>query len=90
MELLSHWQADILVSDISMPEVDGYSFIRQVRKGDHHATIPAIALTAHARDEDRRIALAAGFQEHLSKPVSLPDLAQAIAKLVGRTALHKK
>src|SRR6185436_20282187 len=85
MELLTHWQADILVSDISMPEVDGYSFIRQVRKGDHHATIPAIALTAHARDEDRRIALAAGFQEHLSKPVSLPDLAQAIAKLVGRT-----
>ena len=84
MELLAQWQADILVSDISMPEVDGYSFIRQVRNGDHQATVPAIALTAHARGEDRRIALAAGYQEHLSKPVSLHDLAQAIAKLVGR------
>jgi len=90
MELLTQWQADIVVSDISMPEVDGYAFIRQVRNGDHQATVPAIALTAHARAEDRRIALAAGYQEHLSKPVSLHDLAQAIAKLVGRTALHKK
>ena len=86
LALLTEWQADILVSDISMPEVDGYSFIRQVRAGDRCATIPAIALTAHARAEDRRIALEAGFQEHLSKPVSLPDLARAIAKLVGRTA----
>ena len=84
MELLTEWQADILVSDISMPEVDGYAFIRQVRNGNHQATVPAIALTAHARAEDRRIALAAGYQEHLSKPVSLHDLAQAIAKLVGR------
>jgi PAS domain S-box-containing protein len=90
LEILTEWQADILVSDISMPEVDGYSFIRQVRAGDCQPNIPAIALTAHARAEDRRIALAAGFQEHLSKPVSLDDLAQLIAKLVGRTALHKK
>lgn len=86
LALLTEWQADILISDISMPEVDGYSFIRQVRAGDRCATIPAIALTAHARAEDRRIALEAGFQEHLSKPVSLPDLARAIAKLVGPTA----
>jgi CheY-like chemotaxis protein len=85
LELLTHWQVDILVSDISMPEVDGYSFIRQVRNGDHQATVPAMALTAHARTQDRRDALAAGFQEHLSKPVNLRDLAQAIAKLVGRT-----
>ena len=84
MELLTDWQPDILVSDISMPEVDGYSFIRQVRNGDRQAMVPAIALTAHARAEDRQIALAAGFQEHLSKPVSLHDLAQVIAKLVGR------
>jgi PAS domain S-box-containing protein len=90
LALMTGWQPDILVSDISMPEVDGYSFIRQVREGDHHATVPAIALTAHARAEDRQIALAAGFQEHLSKPVSLAKLARAIAKLVGRTALPKK
>ena len=86
LALLTEWQADILVSDISMPEVDGYFFIRQVRAGNRCATIPAIALTAHARAEDRRIALEAGFQEHLSKPVTFPDLARAIAKLVGRTA----
>jgi len=84
LALLGEWQADILISDISMPEVDGYSFIRQVRDGDHQATIPALALTAHARDEDRRIALAAGFQEHLPKPVGIASLARAIAKVLGR------
>jgi PAS domain S-box-containing protein len=85
LALMTDWQPDILLSDISMPEVDGYAFIRQVRNGVYHATVPAIALTAHARAEDRRIALAAGLQEHLSKPVSLANLARAIAKLVGRT-----
>jgi CheY-like chemotaxis protein len=79
---MTDWQPDILVSDISMPEVDGYAFIRQVRDGTHHPNVPAIALTAHARAEDRRIALAAGFQEHLSKPVSLAKLARTIAKLM--------
>ena len=82
--LLTDWQPDILISDISMPEVDGYSFIRQVRDGNHHANVPAIALTAHARDEDRQIALTAGFQDHLAKPVSLAELARAIGRLVGR------
>lgn len=81
--LLVERQPDILVSDISMPDVDGYTFIRQVRNGARHSTVPAIALTAHARAEDRRLALAAGFQEHLAKPVSLSDLAQSIARLVG-------
>ncbi len=85
LDLMTAWQPDIVVSDISMPEVDGYSFIRQVRDGKRHPNVPAIALTAHARAEDRRIALAAGFQEHLSKPVSLTDLARSIAKLVGRS-----
>jgi CheY-like chemotaxis protein/anti-sigma regulatory factor (Ser/Thr protein kinase) len=84
LDILKQWQADILVSDISMPEVDGYAFIRQVRAGNHRPSVPAIALTAHARAEDRRIALAAGFQEHLAKPVSLIELARSIAKLVGR------
>jgi CheY-like chemotaxis protein len=82
--LLAKRQPDIVVSDISMPEVDGYEFIRRVRNSAQHSTVPAIALTAHARAEDRRLALEAGFQEHLSKPVSVSDLAQSIAKLVGR------
>jgi CheY-like chemotaxis protein len=87
---MTDWQPDILVSDISMPEVDGYAFIRQVREGTQHPNVPAIALTAHARAEDRRKALAAGFQEHLSKPVSFAKLARAIVKLVRQTDLHKK
>jgi PAS domain S-box-containing protein len=82
--LLAKRRPDIVVSDISMPEVDGYEFIRRVRSSAQHSTVPAIALTAHARAEDRRLALAAGFQEHLAKPVSVSDLAQSIAKLVGR------
>jgi PAS domain S-box-containing protein len=84
LNVLTRWQPDILVSDISMPEVDGYSFIRQLRAGTNQPGVPAIALTAHARKEDRGLALAAGFQEHLPKPVSLSDLAQSIAKLLGR------
>jgi CheY-like chemotaxis protein len=90
LSLMTDWQPDILVSDISMPEVDGYAFIRQVREGTQHPNVPAIALTAHARAEDRRKALAAGFQEHLSKPVSFAKLARAIVKLVRQTDLHKK
>jgi CheY-like chemotaxis protein len=82
LQLLAERQPDILVSDISMPDLDGYAFIRQVRNGAHHSTVPAIALTAHARAEDRALALAAGFQLHLAKPVSLSDLAHSIAKLV--------
>ncbi len=87
LALMTDWQPDILVSDISMPEVDGYAFIRQVRDGIQHPNVPAIALTAHARAEDRRIALEAGFQEHLSKPVSFAKLARAIAKLVRQTEI---
>lgn len=82
LTLLTKWPPDVLISDISMPDVDGYSFIQQVRSGTHHPTVPAIALTAHARAEDRRLAVTAGFQEHLPKPVSLAELAQLIAKLV--------
>lgn len=82
--LLMERRPDVVVSDISMPEIDGYEFIRKVRSGSDQSTIPAIALTAHARTEDRRLALEAGFQEHLAKPVSLSDLARSIAKLVGR------
>jgi CheY-like chemotaxis protein len=88
--LLSEWRPDILVSDISKPEVDGYSFIRQVRAGTCNPTIPAIALTAHARAEDGRLALEAGFQEHFSKPLSLADLALSIASWAGRTVVESQ
>jgi CheY-like chemotaxis protein len=76
---------DVLVSDIAMPDEDGYFLIRELRGRTPEAggTVPAVALTAYAREEDRQRALAAGFQSHLAKPVEPCDLAQAIAALAG-------
>jgi signal transduction histidine kinase/ActR/RegA family two-component response regulator len=78
---------DVLVSDIGMPNEDGYSLIRKLRQleAQRGGWIPAIALTAYAKSEDRRQALLAGFQMHLPKPVEPADLAAVIASLTGRT-----
>ncbi|MGI8493701.1 MAG: hybrid sensor histidine kinase/response regulator, partial [Pyrinomonadaceae bacterium] len=73
---------DVLVSDIGMPEEDGYSLIRKIRLIDEN--IPAIALTAFARAQDRVRALASGFQTHVAKPVEPDELATVIASLTGR------
>ena len=81
---LRDWQPQVIVSDISMPEIDGYAFIRQLRAGDAHKDIPAIAVTAHALAEDRDRALAAGFQNHIAKPIQLAELLSSIAKVTGR------
>lgn len=72
-----------------MPGEDGYKLIRKVRAmaPEAAARIPAIALTAYARSEDRIRALAAGHQAHVPKPVNLTELAVAIASLVGRTGI---
>jgi CheY-like chemotaxis protein len=76
---------DILVSDIGMPVLDGYAFIKRVRALDSsQRNIPAIALTAYARAEDRMRALAAGFQMHVPKPVEASELVMVIASLVKR------
>ncbi|HYE73565.1 MAG TPA: response regulator, partial [Blastocatellia bacterium] len=82
LSTLQHCQPDVLVSDIAMPERDGYEFIQQVRANPHMGNIPAIALTAYAREEDQQRSLAAGFQMHLSKPVEPTTLTRAIASLV--------
>ena len=72
-----------VVCDISMPGEDGYSFMRRLKSmGDVGANIPAIALTAHARDEDKRAALDAGFALHLAKPVDPAELVRAVTQLV--------
>jgi signal transduction histidine kinase len=78
---------DVLVSDIAMPDEDGYFLIRELRgrAPEQGGTVPAVALTAYAREEDRQRALAAGFQSHLAKPVEPCDLAQAIASLATAT-----
>ncbi len=79
---LEGFAPDVLVSDIGMPEQDGYALIRQLRATDPGKQIPAAALTAYASEEDRLKALEAGFQTHLSKPVEPDDLVAAIANLV--------
>jgi PAS domain S-box-containing protein len=83
---LDAFRPHILISDLGMPNLDGFELIRQVRAhGYTFRTLPAIALTAYARTEDRRKALLAGFQLHLTKPVDPAELSAAIASLVGRT-----
>jgi CheY-like chemotaxis protein len=83
---VSEWKPDVILSDIAMPEEDGYSFIRQVRSLPHDkgGDTPAAALTAYARDIDRRQALAAGFQMHIAKPIGASQLITMIARLAGR------
>ena len=91
LELLSKATPHVLVSDIGMPGMDGYSLIRRVRVLDDAAAqrVPALALTAYARPEDRRRALAEGFQMHLAKPVDPSELAIAVASLARYSALRR-
>ena len=77
---------DIILSDIGMPDQDGYDFMRQVRGLEGAlAEVPAAALTALARVEDRKRALMAGYQTHLAKPVDPSELVAMVASLTGRT-----
>ncbi|MCC5600429.1 hybrid sensor histidine kinase/response regulator [Nostoc favosum] len=84
LQTLAEVKPDVLVSDISMPDMDGYMLIRQVRTWtpEQGGQIPAIALTAFARNDDQQEALKAGFQMHLPKPFNPEKLIAAIAKLV--------
>jgi CheY-like chemotaxis protein len=85
LRLLGVESIDILVSDIGMPDYDGYRLIQAIRALDvkRLRNIPAIALTAYARAEDRQRALLAGYQMHLSKPVEPRELVAGIASLVN-------
>jgi CheY-like chemotaxis protein len=86
MELLAQSPHDVVLSDIGMPQEDGYSFIKRLRSLPDPALseLPAIALTAFARGEDRRRALFAGYQMHLAKPVEPTELITLIASLTRR------
>jgi signal transduction histidine kinase/AmiR/NasT family two-component response regulator len=82
-----HDALNVVVSDIGMPEHDGYELITRVRaKPGSAGRIPAVALTALARDEDRKRTLLAGYQVHISKPVDPAELVTVIAMLAGRGA----
>jgi CheY-like chemotaxis protein len=83
LELLNSAVPDVLVSDIGMPFVDGYALIAEVRA--RGLSMPAIALTAYGRSEDKARALAAGFQLHVSKPV-LPSQLLGLVETLARHA----
>ena len=86
MELIVRWKPNVLVSDIGMPEEDGYALIRKVRAlgKEHGGDIPAVALTAFARTNDRMKVLSSGYQMHVPKPVEPMELATVIKSLVRR------
>lgn len=86
LKMVTDWQPHVIVSDIGLPEMDGYDFMRALRKleGDGKR-IPAIALTGYAGAVDESKALNAGYELHFSKPINLSELATAIAKLAGKS-----
>ncbi len=88
VELVLSERPDIIISDIGMPEEDGYSFIRRVRdlSDDVARSTPAIALTAYARSEDRVKAFLAGFQMHLAKPLETAELVTVVSNLHNQRA----
>ena len=83
---VENWKPDVLVADIGMRDEDGYGLIRKVRElsAESGGRTPALALTAYTREEDRLHALSAGYQIHLAKPITGPELAEALADLAGR------
>jgi CheY-like chemotaxis protein/anti-sigma regulatory factor (Ser/Thr protein kinase) len=80
---LSQSKPDVIVSDIGMPDEDGYAFIRRVRS--EGGRMPAIALTAYASQQDAQRAFVAGFQKHVTKPVEPARLVSVVANLGGRS-----
>ncbi|MEO8359606.1 MAG: ATP-binding protein [Vicinamibacteria bacterium] len=82
LDLMVQRSFTVMVSDVGMPDTDGYELIRRVRKlGTDRAAVQAVALTAYSREEDRRRALEAGFQTYLSKPVDPDELVKVVASL---------
>jgi signal transduction histidine kinase/ActR/RegA family two-component response regulator len=84
LALLEREKPDVIVSDVGMPEVDGFELMRRIRLRAATASIPAIALTAFTRQDDRIKALQAGFTDYLAKPVEPAALAAAIRRAVAR------
>ena len=86
LSVLSDWPAELVISDIGMPGQDGYCFVRELREHPQPAirALRVIALTAFAREQDRKEALDAGFNEHLSKPVHAALLLDKVARVSGR------
>jgi CheY-like chemotaxis protein len=79
-------RSDVVISDIGMPDVDGFALMQEIRRlpADLGGRTPAIALTAYSRAEDATRAIAAGFQLHATKPVNPAILLSSVAALTGR------
>jgi signal transduction histidine kinase/DNA-binding response OmpR family regulator len=86
LETFREWKPDLLVSDIGMPNEDGYELIKKLRKLrlKRAKEIPVVALTAYATDDDRERTLSAGFQMHVAKPIEPEALVRSIANAAGR------
>jgi CheY-like chemotaxis protein/anti-sigma regulatory factor (Ser/Thr protein kinase) len=83
---LASTKPSVLISDIGMPGTDGYQMIRELRASETRTErVPALALTAFARAEDRKRSLVAGYQAHLAKPFDIAELILVVADLVGRS-----
>ncbi|MBO0859612.1 MAG: PAS domain S-box protein [Chloracidobacterium sp.] len=85
LDALDRFRPDVLISDIAMPDRDGYDLIHEIRSRDAErgGKIPAVAVTAYARAEDRVRVLAAGFQMHIAKPIDPDELIAVVASLTG-------
>jgi len=91
LSLVRSEKLDLLISDIGLPEMDGYDLIQSVRREPSLGRdIPAIALTAYARSEDRTRALRAGYQAHIAKPVEPNELVAMIASFVELTGAGRR
>jgi PAS domain S-box-containing protein len=83
--LLEEKSFDLVISDIGMPDVDGYTFVRKMRAMKSPLRkIPAIALTAYAGEEDRKLSTEAGFNAHIPKPITLTELVRVMSKVIGQ------
>ena len=84
LQALDTFKPDVLLSDIGMPETDGYTLVRKIRQMNQEqgGKIPAIALTAYAREEDKNRAISAGFECHIAKPVEPTELVTVILELI--------
>jgi signal transduction histidine kinase/ActR/RegA family two-component response regulator len=91
LDILERAEVDVLLADVAMPNEDGYALIRKIRASTagRVAAIPAAAVTAHAREDERRLALSAGFHLHLAKPFEIAQLTRTVQELVrGSSLIH--
>jgi two-component system, chemotaxis family, CheB/CheR fusion protein len=89
LDAATNLRPDVIVSDLRMPDIDGFEFIRQVRSIRGLMSVPAIALTGATMDSDIRRALDSGFTAHLVKPVDASDLSKLIEQLTSRYLQRK-